>query len=440
MNKELLRSIKVLYVEDEDDVREFTGKTISAIVKEVILAENGKVGLELFIQNQDIDLIVTDINMPKMGGLEMCAKIKEINHSVPIVVTSAHNDPDFLKKAIDVGVNAYAMKPVDLYQLIDNMTKAVEPFYLKKQLEDINMSLEDKVKEGIQKVTSILDAQDNLILVTNGEIINNANKRFLDFFDSESIEEFETKTPSICDKFIKSDGFYSYDDSLGNKSWMVQIKDTPAIDRIIKMLDKNNQERIFTVNIDNYIHICEYYVISFTDITDLKKKSNLLEYQANHDTLTGLFNRKKFHEIYSKEIRRERRYANNLSIILFDLDHFKLFNDDFGHDVGDLALKAVSNISEEVIREHDTIVRWGGEEFIVLLPETNIEGAKIVADKLRCAIEAFKDDQIPRTITASFGLTCLIEGDDENSFVKRADKALYKAKDGGRNMVVTILD
>ncbi len=440
MNKELLKNIKVLYVEDEDDVREFTGKTIEAIVKEVILAENGKVGLEKFIENQDIDLIVTDINMPKMGGLDMCIKIKEINSSIPIVVTSAHNDPNFLKKAIDVGVNAYAMKPVDLYQLIDNMTKAVEPFYLKKQLEEINLCLEDKVKEGIQKVTSILDAQDNLILVTDGKNIDNANKKFLEFFDTKTIEEFISKISCISTKFIKEDGFYFYDESNNDVSWMIQIKRTPTIDRMVKMLNKDGQEKVFLVNIDNYIHVCEHFVISLTDITDIKEKSNLLEYQANHDILTGLFNRKKFHEIYNKEIRREKRYANNLSIILFDLDHFKLFNDDFGHDIGDMALKAVANISQRVIREQDTLVRWGGEEFIVLLPETNIEGANAVAQKMRKEIEAFRDDELPRNITASFGITCFIEGDDSNTFVKRVDTALYKAKDAGRNTVITITE
>jgi diguanylate cyclase (GGDEF)-like protein len=437
MNKELLNNIKVLYVEDEDDVREFTGKTIGAIVKEVIVAENGKVGLDLFLENQDIDLIVTDINMPKMGGLEMCAKIKEVNNSIPIVVTSAHNDPNFLKKAIDVGVNAYAMKPVDLYQLIENITKAVEPFYLKKQLEEINHSLEDKVEEGIQKIKSILDTQDNLILVTNGDSIENANKKFLNFFDTESIEDFLLQSSCVCKKFIKEDGFYSYDDDKPDMSWMMQVKRTPSVDRIVKMLNINNEEVIFAINIDKYTKINDHYVISFTDITEIKTKSNLLEYQANHDTLTGLYNRKKFYEIYSKEIKREKRYTNNLSIILFDLDHFKLFNDDFGHDIGDLALKAVANISQESIREHDTIVRWGGEEFIILLPETNIDGAKIVAEKLRNEIELHVDENIPRTITASFGITCLHDDDDENSFVKRVDKALYQAKDEGRNRVVT---
>ncbi|PKN13885.1 MAG: hypothetical protein CVU67_08545, partial [Deltaproteobacteria bacterium HGW-Deltaproteobacteria-24] len=94
INKEILQSIKVLYVEDEVEVRNFTAKTIQAIVKELVVAENGVDGVEKFKQNPDIDLIVTDINMPKMGGLEMCEAIQEINPEIPIVITSAHNDPD----------------------------------------------------------------------------------------------------------------------------------------------------------------------------------------------------------------------------------------------------------------------------------------------------------------------------------------------------------
>lgn len=435
MNKELLKSIKVLYVEDENDVREFTGKTISAIVKEIVIASNGKEGLELFKKNQDIDLIVTDINMPKMGGIEMCAEIKKINKSIPIVVTSAHNDPNFLKKAIDVGVNAYVMKPLDLYQLIDNMIKAVEPFYLRKQLEEINISLEDKVKEGIQKIKSILDAQDNIILVTDGKKIYNTNKKFLKFLKNSSIEEFYIKNECLSDLFIKEEGFYSFNETDKDISWIIQLKRLPAIDRIVKMKDKNDNIKIFTVNIDNYIYNGEYFVISFTDITQLKEKSNLLEYQANHDILTGLCNRQRFHDIFRKEIKRDKRYENPLSLILFDIDHFKKFNDDFGHDVGDIVLKKIANITSEIVREHDTIVRWGGEEFIIILPHTDIDGTRQVALKLKDAIERYEHKDIPRVITASFGLTSLIEGDTEDTFIKRADEALYEAKNSGRNAI-----
>ena len=99
MNKEILKNISILYVEDESDVREFTSKLLSSLLKNVFTAENGQDGLDLYKENiNTIDLIVTDINMPKMNGIAMCEKIRELNKEIPIVVTSAHNDTDFLKK------------------------------------------------------------------------------------------------------------------------------------------------------------------------------------------------------------------------------------------------------------------------------------------------------------------------------------------------------
>ncbi|RXJ98414.1 hypothetical protein CRU98_10285 [Arcobacter sp. CECT 8986] len=437
MNKEILKNIKVLYVEDENDVREFTGKTIKAIVKDIIIAKDGKEGLDEYLNNPDIDLIVTDINMPKMGGLEMCEEIRKSNKEVPIVITSAHNDPNFLKQAIDVGVSAYAMKPIDLYQLIESMIKAVEPIFLRNQLEKVNLSLEERVEEGIKKIKSILDAQDNIVFVSDIKTITNVNKKFLEFFDVNSLEEFLTKTPCITACFKEDKGCFNLKNIVGDeKNWIKYLINLSEVDRIVKIANKNGEDRVFTVNIDDYKQN-DFYVISLTDITELKEKSNLLEYQANHDLLTGLFNRQKFHEIFGKEIRRDKRYENELSLILFDIDHFKIFNDKYGHNLGDEVLKFLAQIVSKNVREHDTIVRWGGEEFIVLLPETNIEGATKVAEKIRVALENFEDKTIPEKVTASFGVTTLTEGDDENSFIQKADKALYEAKTQGRNRVIS---
>lgn len=210
MNKEILKDINVLYVEDEEDVREFTSKTISTIVNSVITAKNGKEGLDKFLENRDINLILTDINMPKMGGLEMCAEIRKVDNEVPIVITSAHSDPDFLKKAIDVKVSAYAMKPIDLYHLLESMIKAVEPIFLRKKLEHINLTLENKVEEAIRQTKSILDAQDNMVILTDLENPIDANKKFFEFFQVDSLEAFLNKYSSIQEVFKK-------DNSLSNK-------------------------------------------------------------------------------------------------------------------------------------------------------------------------------------------------------------------------------
>lgn len=435
INKEILQNIKVLYVEDEVEVRNFTAKTIQAIVKELVVAENGQDGVEKFKQNQDIDLIVTDINMPKLGGLEMCEAIQEINPNIPIVITSAHNDPDFLKKAIDIGVDAYAMKPVDLYQLLDCMIKAMEPIFLRKQLEQLNLSLESKVEEGIKKIKLILDAQDNLVIVTNGITISHVNKRFLDFFKKSSLEEFLQSNQCIYTLFKKEANFFHQEMILSHESWIESIQKLPEIQRVVKLTNQEGEDRVFTVKIHQYEQDETYYVISLTDITQIKQKSNLLEYQANHDALTGLYNRQKFNDIFTKEIRRSRRYGNFLSVILFDIDNFKVINDTYGHDAGDDVLKKIAEIISINLRQTDSLVRWGGEEFIVLLPETDLETASNVAQKLLESLAVLTFDFMQKNITASFGVATLNETDTEVSLINRADEALYEAKRNGKNQV-----
>jgi two-component system cell cycle response regulator len=438
MNKEILKTISVLYVEDENDVRGFTSKLLASLLRKVYVAQDGLEGLELFEKNKDdIDLIVTDINMPKMDGLSMCAAIKNINSEVPLVITSAHNDTNFLKKAIEIGVNTYAMKPIDLYQLVESIIKAMEPIILKRKLIELNLSLESKIEQEVNKIKSILDAQDNIIIVTSKEKITNVNKKFLDFFGITNFDDFIATEKDIFDFFQEEFGFITKEQIIKQESWIKYIKDLHEIDRIVKIKNKNKEEKIFAINVDYYENKDNYYVFSLTDITKLKEKSNLLEYQASHDKLTGLFNRNRFDDIYPKEIKRSKRYNNELSIILFDIDNFKQINDNYGHPVGDEVLKEIANITLNSVREQDITVRWGGEEFLVLLPQTDLAGAIIAANKIRSSIESEGITAHSLMVTASFGVTQLLEDDNEASFISRSDKFLYEAKKTGKNKVVS---
>ena len=438
MNKEILKTISVLYVEDENDVREFTSKLLTFLLRKVYVAQDGLEGLKIYEENKDdIDLIVSDINMPKMDGLSMCDAIKKINQEIPLVITSAHNDTNFLRRAIEIGVTTYAMKPIDLYQLIESIIKAMEPIILKRKLIELNLSLESKIEKEINKIKSILDAQDNIIIVTNKEEITNVNKKFLDFFGVDNFDEFIATRKNIFDFFEEEFGFITKEQINKQESWIKYIKDLHEIDRIVKIKGASLEEKIFAINVDYYENKDDYYVFSLTDITKLKEKSNLLEYQASHDKLTGLFNRNRFDELYEKEIKRARRYNNDLSLILFDIDNFKMINDSYGHQTGDEVLKEIAKIILGNVREQDINVRWGGEEFLILLPQTNLLGAFTVANKIRTSIETNIFTTNSLNITASFGVTQLLENDDESSFIARSDKFLYEAKKTGKNKVVS---
>lgn len=160
-----------------------------------------------------------------------------------------------------------------------------------------------------------------------------------------------------------------------------------------------------------------------------------VEYMAITDALTGLYNRRRFHDVLNKEFERSKRYASSCSLIMLDIDHFKRINDNYGHQTGDSVLREVSNIITRSIREIDTAARFGGEEFMVILPNTDRSNARIGAERMRMAIENFSFPEIEGGITVSIGVAGLPDEAlaNEDRLIRCADYALYRAKQGGRN-------
>lgn len=157
------------------------------------------------------------------------------------------------------------------------------------------------------------------------------------------------------------------------------------------------------------------------------------------DSLTNTYNRLKFNESLRSEIELARRYGSTFSLIMFDIDHFKQFNDQNGHIFGDKVLIEIANRVKESVREVDVFARWGGEEFVILLPKTLCEEVYALAERLRKLIYK-ESEKKGMAITCSFGVTSFCSDDDEASIMERVDKALYKAKECGRNVVVAEYD
>nr|WP_307188799.1 sensor domain-containing diguanylate cyclase [Caldicellulosiruptor owensensis] len=170
------------------------------------------------------------------------------------------------------------------------------------------------------------------------------------------------------------------------------------------------------------------------DITERKKFEELIYKQSITDSLTDIYNRRFLTQMLEKEINRTKRNGKAFSLIMFDLDHFKKINDNFGHAIGDIVFKKVAETVKKRIRKTDCFARWGGEEFILLLPETSISNATKLAEELR---EHISNMNLPIVgyVTASFGVTQFNEQDTVDSILFRVDDLLYKAKKEGRNCV-----
>lgn len=171
----------------------------------------------------------------------------------------------------------------------------------------------------------------------------------------------------------------------------------------------------------------------------ISEQLDLVKIQATTDQLTGCYNRKMFHDLLVSESARASRHGRQFSLIIFDIDDFKSVNDIHGHLVGDTVLKALATIASRSIRQNDVFARWGGEEFTILLPETDLHGAAIVAEKVRREIAAH-DCGEPGHKTCSFGVAEFSSDKDINSIVYYADKALYHAKENGKNQVIAYSD
>ena len=160
-----------------------------------------------------------------------------------------------------------------------------------------------------------------------------------------------------------------------------------------------------------------------------------LRQQATTDTLTRLYNRRHITDLMNQELKRAGRRDTPFCLIMFDLDHFKSVNDDYGHDTGDRVLLNVAETLSERLRELDAFARWGGEEFLILARETKLEGAMALAETCRARLEQTEMEMVGR-ITASFGVAQYVEGETIRELINRADQALYAAKNAGRNRVM----
>jgi len=178
----------------------------------------------------------------------------------------------------------------------------------------------------------------------------------------------------------------------------------------------------------------DFYLHYAHDITPYREMERTLRFLAFHDPLTGAYNRRFFFEILSREIARANRRKETFSLLFFDLDHFKMVNDRFGHATGDRVLQEVTQAVQSAIRKMDFLIRLGGDEFVVLLPSTTKGEARQVAERIQEAIRTV-GERLAFPLTASFGVAEYAQGETPDTLLSRVDALAYRAKDLGRDRV-----
>jgi diguanylate cyclase (GGDEF)-like protein/PAS domain S-box-containing protein len=174
------------------------------------------------------------------------------------------------------------------------------------------------------------------------------------------------------------------------------------------------------------------------DVTERKRKEAEISLQAHFDVLTGLPNRRNFDVVLLQETARSARYGGLLCLAMADIDLFKVVNDTFGHQAGDAVLKSVAGLMRKSLRRSDYMARWGGEEFTLLLPETQLDVSEMLLNRLRLRVASEVIPEIGRAVTLSFGVTAFAKPDSPRDLLERVDQALYRSKQDGRDKVTKI--
>jgi diguanylate cyclase (GGDEF)-like protein len=292
-------------------------------------------------------------------------------------------------------------------------------------------------KKNQNSFKSFLDIQTNILVLTTDTKIMYINKAGLEFFGFKNTKEFISQYTIIPNLFIEDDACFSKH-SVGKK-WLTNIyKKNRQIKVKLKTPLDNNLEYYFYIQLSKLKR--NYYLLSFTNITRLESDKDIIRKLADYDALTNIYSRVKFNEIFPIYMERHDRFNETFSIILFDIDHFKLINDTQGHNTGDRVLIELTStvkqkLKELKIRKTTLFSRWGGEEFVILAQFLKKDEASKIANILRKDISKYPFTKAIR-VTCSFGVTEIKPKDTQVDIFHRVDEALYEAKDNGRNQVV----
>ncbi len=330
-------------------------------------------------------------------------------------------------------VNKSAALELNVYN--DEIGNMVKFFYeMQDRLRKEYMLNESKRIALIQsehRFKKLFDYQKNITIISDGTKTIDANLALYIFLGIESLDTFYEKYDDLSELFIYSNSTANLKSIPYGSTWIRELKNIDQKDRIISMKNSRGKVYFFAVSLGFYEH--NNFIVSFTDISSTLSENMDLSQKLEHDKLTGTFNREFFYNNIDNIIKHST-IKSYLSVTILDIDFFKSVNDTKGHDAGDRVLIELCDLVESSIRDDDYLVRWGGEEFILLMKIDSKYKLITALEHLRKKIELNEFTDVKR-LTCSFGVSIYKDDEDIDVTIKRADLALYDAKNSGRNKV-----
>lgn len=427
---------------------------------EVVSATNGQEALTLCREGK-CDIVLLDVMMPGMDGFEVCRRLKADPRTLhlPVLIVTSLDQPSDRLRGLEAGADDFLIKPVDEIALIARVRSLtrlkivldelraraiysaglglVDPFVTPSRSGDARgriLLVEDRPASAERIVAALRDLHELLIESRPQEVVFRAVESAPDLvIVSLDLENFDALR--LCSQLRSIErtratpvlALANHED----RARILRGLDLGVNDFVLRPVDQNELiARVRTqLRRKRYMDALRDNVQSVIELAAI-------------DSLTGLGNRRIFEKQLAEMLDRSAHGGRALSLMMLDIDHFKAVNDRYGHDAGDHVLKTLAQRIRSVLRRSDSICRYGGEEFIVLLPDTSLAAGRVIAERVRAAIEAAAfslDAAGGQTIPVTISIGLAARGDDANAeaLLRQADKALYASKTAGRNRVTT---
>lgn len=433
---------RILILDDERTILEMFDQLLSARGYACTCTTSPREALS-HLQGGAYGLLITDIKMPEMSGIEVVRQARALDSTLSIVMMTAVADISLAVQAIRAGADDYLLKPFDLREV----TEAIEMACGKRAEHLLQRHYQDELENRITAATGDLE-QVNRELRDTKEYLESLLDSTLDAIFTTDMRGTITYANRGAEELLgipvielvgKPITQISSSDQLSNPSVLVSGEGAgrSRLETELRSHDGTQVPVIASLSIvRNMLGEPRSLLAICKDITEQRRLQAELQEQSLRDDLTGLYNQRYFHERIEQEFDRARRQRYPLSLMLFDLDDFKIYNDTRGHLEGDRVLETAGKVVLAHTRQNvDTGFRYGGDEFVVILPETDAETALLIAERIRSGFEKERLD----TVTMSIGLITYTGGDsDPLDLVRAVDARMYEAKRRGGNQVCAV--
>ncbi len=441
--------MRVLIVDDDRVVARMLERQLRCEGYEPLVAFDGEQAWQLF-EREPVPLVLTDWMMPGMDGIELCRRLRNFHQEsyVYIILLTASNREHGKLHALQAGADDFIGKPIDMDELRARLCVARRILHMEQHLQAQSRHLQ-ALNQELQAQAEQLEQSQRLLA--------HANRRFAELFENLPIACFTFDTEGNLHEWNQAAaqlfGYPKQQVLFRSMFETVFHQETGAdmhslVESVLAGEMIRDREPVAARTASGqvlYIMRSAFPlrnlggevvggIVAVVDVSDRVEYEWHLQSMALTDGLTGIPNHRAFQEFLRQRFAEAQRYCQSLSLILLDVDHFKRFNDTYGHLAGDEVLKRVAQVLIQTVRQSDLVARYGGEEFAVILPCTDLTSAICAAERLRQALAEADWEQEP--ISASFGVASYqpwMAGPQE--LIEAADQALYRAKAGGRNRV-----